>query len=90
MTLSVNMVRRWKVLAQFYPKGAKNQIKTRRTSTIEKNAKNKGTDFDENKATASVISTMAQEMVVEYQRYELEQNMKKKLLNQRKSEAVSS
>jgi intracellular multiplication protein IcmB len=33
---------------------------------------------------------MAQEMVVEYQRYELEQNMKKKLLNQRKSEAVSS
>ena len=78
-----------KVLAQFYPKGAKNQIKTRRTM-IEKNAKNKGTDFDENKATASVISTMAQEMVVEYQRYELEQNMKKKLLNQRKSEAVSS
>ncbi|MFH4377529.1 hypothetical protein WAJ76_22660, partial [Acinetobacter baumannii] len=61
-----------------------------RRTMIEKNAKNKGTDFDENKATASVISTMAQEMVVEYQRYELEQNMKKKLLNQRKSEAVSS
>lgn len=78
-----------KILAQFYPRGAKDQIKTRRTM-IEKNSKSRGADFDEKKVTASVISTMANEMVVEYQRYEMEQNMKKKVLSSRNNEAHAS
>lgn len=68
-----------KILAQYYPRGAKDQIKTRKTM-IEKTAKNRGTDFDENKATASVISAMAHEMVNEFHKWEMEQNMKKTLL----------
>ena len=76
------------ILAQFYPRGAKDQIKTRRTM-IEKNSKNRGSDFDEKKVTASVISTMAHEMVVEYQRFEMEQNMKKKVLSARNNDSAA-
>ncbi len=58
MTLSVNDGKALKVLAQFYPKGAKNQIKTRRTM-IEKMPKIKARTLTKTKQLLQIISTIS-------------------------------
>ena len=73
-----------KVLAQFYPRGAKNQINTRKKA-IEKNTASRGGEFDEAKATQSIIATMASEMVASYHKYEMEQNFENTLKKANKS-----